>query len=74
MPRSTDVISTNIKRLREESGWSQDEVAERAGLLPQSYSRVERGDSDDVLLGTLEKIAAAFDVSVFDLLDGIDST
>jgi transcriptional regulator with XRE-family HTH domain len=71
--RSVEIIAANVRRLRAEKGLSQDQVADAAGLQTASYSRVERGDSDDVLLSTLQKIATGLDVGVLELLDGIDS-
>jgi transcriptional regulator with XRE-family HTH domain len=71
--RSVEIIAANVRRLRAEKGLSQDQVADAAGLQTASYSRVERGESDDVLLSTLQKIATGLDVGVLELLDGIDS-
>jgi transcriptional regulator with XRE-family HTH domain len=71
--RSVEIIAANVRRLRAEKGLSQDQVADAAGLQTASYSRVERGESDDVLLSTLQKIAGGLDVSVLELLDGIDA-
>jgi transcriptional regulator with XRE-family HTH domain len=70
---SVEIIAANLRRLRAERGLSQDQVADAAGLQTASYSRVERGESDDVLLSTLQKIATGLDVGVLELLDGIDS-
>ena len=70
--RSVDIIAANVRRLRAEKGLSQDQVADAAGLQTASYSRVERGESDDVMLSTLQKIATGLDVGVLELLDGID--
>jgi transcriptional regulator with XRE-family HTH domain len=71
--RSVEIIAANVRRLRAEKGLSQDQVADAAGLQTASYSRVERGESDDVLLSTLQKIATGLDVGVLELLAGIDS-
>lgn len=72
MSTHTSIIAANIRRIRVDRGLTQDEVADRAGLQPASYSRVERGESPDVKLSTLAKIAAGLDVGVLDLLAGID--
>jgi transcriptional regulator with XRE-family HTH domain len=71
--RSVEIIAANVRWLRAEKGLSQDQVADAAGLQTASYSRVERGESDDVLLSTLQKIATGLDVGVLELLDGIDA-
>jgi transcriptional regulator with XRE-family HTH domain len=71
--RSVEIIAANVRRLRAEKGLSQDQVADAAGLQTASYSRVERGESDDVMLSTLQKIATGLDVGVLELLDGIDT-
>jgi transcriptional regulator with XRE-family HTH domain len=71
--RTVDIIASNIVRIRAEKSLSQDQVADAAGLQTASYSRVERGESDDVLLSTLEKIAVGLGVGVLELLDGIDA-
>jgi transcriptional regulator with XRE-family HTH domain len=69
---AVEIIAANIARIRAEKELSQDQVADAAGIKTASYSRVERGDSDDVLLSTLQKIATGLGVSVLELLDGID--
>jgi transcriptional regulator with XRE-family HTH domain len=71
--RSVEIIAANVRRLRAEKGLSQDQVADAAGLQTASYSRVERGESDDVMLSTLQKIATGLDVGLLELLDGIDT-
>lgn len=36
-------VGTNIRRLREEKGWSQEELADRTGLHRTYISGIERG-------------------------------
>lgn len=68
----TDIIADNIRRLRAERGWTQEETADRAGLQQPSYARIELGRSPDVKLSTLLRLARAFDVRLADVLDGVD--
>lgn len=44
-----------IRDARTTKGWSQDELAERAGLSRPTIARAERGD--DISTATLAKIA-----------------
>ena len=46
-----------VRELREEKGWSQAELARRAGVAQSMVSRLERGQLQSVHLPTLEKLA-----------------
>ena len=59
-------IGRRIRQLRLERRLSGKELAERAGLSPQSLSRIERGHHD-VVFTTLRRILAAMGASVKDL-------
>lgn len=59
-------IGYQIKELRVRKGLSSKEVAERAGITPQSLSRIERGHHD-VVFTTLRKILAVMGYSLTDL-------
>lgn len=62
-------IGNNIKRIREEKGMTQKELADKCNIIYQTIGKYERN-----LLNpkyeTLEKIAKALEVSSFDLIDG----
>ena len=62
-------IGNNIKRIREEKGMTQKELADKCNIIYQTIGKQERN-----LLNpkyeTLEKIAKALEVSSFDLIDG----
>lgn len=62
-------IGNNIKRIREEKGMTQKELADKCNIIYQTIGKYERK-----LLNpkyeTLEKIAKALEVSSFDLIDG----
>ena len=72
MSDAIDVVAANIARLRVERGLSQEEAAHRAGLGQASWSRIESGKSDDILLSSLQRVAAGLGVGVLDLLAGVD--
>ena len=61
-----NILSDNLRRLRQKKGCTQEQVAEHLGVSPQSVSRWECGATlPDVL--TLPAIAAYFCVTVDDL-------
>lgn len=50
-------IAGKVHEVRVSLDWTQQKLAERAGVSRPSVARVERGD--DVSTATLEKVAAA---------------
>jgi transcriptional regulator with XRE-family HTH domain len=69
MPRqdSSQILAENVKRLRLEKEWSQEDCAEKCGLHRTYIGAVERGERN-ITLATLDRIAAAFGVSAIELL------
>lgn len=63
-------VGENIRRLRNEAGYTQDGFAELAGLGRAHMGEIERGESN-VTLRTLKIIADALKLRVTDLIDGI---
>lgn len=61
-----DIVSDNIKRLRELKNLSQKEVALGVGIPQGQYSRIENGKVEPTI-STLEKIAKVFEVSISEL-------
>lgn len=59
-------IGNTIEQLRVQRGWSLDELAERVGITKSSLSRMEN-DSQWPRPETLESVAAALDVKVYQL-------
>lgn len=55
-------IALRIRELRERKGWSQAELARRAGLHNSVVNRAERGETD-ITMATLDKLATALAVS-----------
>ena len=60
-------VAVQIKALRERRSWSQEELAEAAGLSRDAISRIERGDREPKL-ATLEAIANAVGLELAQLL------
>lgn len=59
-------VGRNIRTLRRLRGWSQEQLAERAGSSPKNLGRVERGEVNIGLDG-LADLAGALSVNVSDL-------
>lgn len=55
-------IAAQIHALRKQRGWSQAELAEKAGMVQERVSKIENADFESVTLKTLNKFADAFDV------------
>jgi transcriptional regulator with XRE-family HTH domain len=61
-------ISSNIKKLRSEKGYSLEKVARLADLSLNTVMRVESGVNKNPTIETLTKIAKALNVGVDDLI------
>src|SRR5215203_1380400 len=59
-------IGERVFELRDARGWSQVELAERAGINPATVTHVETGKVQP-RLGTLRRLARAFGVDVEEL-------
>jgi transcriptional regulator with XRE-family HTH domain len=62
-------LLARVKELREERGLSQEAFAEKAGLGYKYYQHVESGRRRDVRLSTLEKLARACGMELWELLN-----
>lgn len=59
-------VAKNMRRLRNEKGWSQEMLARFADLHPTQISRMERGLRQP-RLKTVMQVAAALKVTILDL-------
>jgi len=60
-------VGMNIRTLRHQHGWSQEDVANRLGISIPAFSKIETGVTD-INLSRLEQIANVFEVNVVYLL------
>jgi transcriptional regulator with XRE-family HTH domain len=60
----------NVREARVARGWTQEDLAHRAGLASVQVSRIERGKRE-IRLTTLVRLVAAFDVDPAELLRGL---
>jgi XRE family transcriptional regulator, regulator of sulfur utilization len=67
-PIEGDPMSLTIRKLRLQKGWTQDQLAEFAGLSVRSVQRIERGARPS--LESLKSLAAVFEVDIATLTSG----
>ena len=61
-------LARNIRALRGEKGWSQEDYADRAGIHRTYVSDIERARRNPTI-SVIEKLAAPFGVAAGDLLN-----
>lgn len=61
-------FADQVRTLRKAKGWSQEELADRAGIHRTFVSQIERATKRSTI-DTVEKLAKALGVSCGDLLD-----
>jgi len=62
------VIREQVKKYRTKAGWSQQKLAEKAGLSYNVITKIEQGNSKKPALDTIIKIAQAFDITLDELV------
>src|SRR5437868_15206742 len=60
-------VGKNIRTIRHQRNWSQEDIANRLGISIPAFSKIETGVTD-VNLSRLEQIANIYEVSVVQLL------
>jgi transcriptional regulator with XRE-family HTH domain len=60
-------VGKNIRTLRHQHGWSQEDVSNRLGISIPAFSKIETGVTD-INLSRLEQIANIFDINVVNIL------
>src|SRR5476649_1570369 len=60
-------VGKNIRTIRHQRGWSQEDVASRLGISIPAFSKIETGVTD-INLSRLEQIADIYEISVVHLL------
>ena len=60
-------LAANVRRLRAEEGWTQEEAAHQSGMATPVYQRIEAG-STNVTFTTLGRICEAYSVDPATLL------
>jgi transcriptional regulator with XRE-family HTH domain len=65
--KTNKVIGKNIRTLRHQRGWSQEDVASRLGISIPAFSKIETGVTD-INLSRLEQIANIYEVDVVQII------
>lgn len=60
-------LAANLRRLRTEQGWSQEDYADRAGIHRTYVSDLERGARNPTIT-VVEKLAVPFAVTASDMI------
>lgn len=62
------MLAKRIKELRKKAGWSQQKLAEKAGLSYNAIAKIEQGAAKQPTIQTMIKIADAFRVGLDELV------
>ena len=66
-----EIVGTNLRKARQDSGHSQEEVAHRAEIDRSYLSEVESGQKN-VSITVLAKIAHGLDIPIASLFEGCE--
>ena len=62
------MLADNIRRYRIEKGFSQEQLAQKAGVTYSTLTKLEMGVNKNPTVGTLQKVATALGVTLDDLM------
>lgn len=65
---SSEIFGKRLKQLRKKAGWSQQKLAEEAGLSYNVITKIEQGAAKNPNIQTMVKLAVAFQVSIDELI------
>jgi transcriptional regulator with XRE-family HTH domain len=66
-----DVFAANVRRLREERGWTQEDLADASELHLDHVGKIENRRREPKV-GTISKLAKGFGVTAGPLFEGLD--
>lgn len=64
-----ELIADTVRRLRLAAGWSQEQLAEHAGVARATVQNLEAGRRTWVRVSTARKLANALGVAIADIAD-----
>jgi len=62
------MIRKKLRELRKKAGWSQQKLAEKAGLSYNVITKIEQGAAKNPNIQTIIKLANAFKISLDELV------
>jgi transcriptional regulator with XRE-family HTH domain len=62
-----ETLAINVRRLRQERGWTQEDLADRVGLSARYVGQIERAQAS-MTITVLGRIANAFEVEAAKLV------
>jgi transcriptional regulator with XRE-family HTH domain len=66
----SNLVGERVRTLRRRLGWTQHELAGKAGVAYITISRLERGETQNPTLGTMRSLADLLGVPLGDLAKG----
>jgi transcriptional regulator with XRE-family HTH domain len=64
-----ETVATNVRRLRNARGWTQEDLADRVGLSTRYVGQIERSQAS-MSITVLGRLAEALSVGAADLVEG----
>lgn len=58
------MFGEQVKKYRKKNGWSQQKLAEKAGVAYNVITKLEQGTAKQPSIQTIIKIADAFEISI----------
>jgi len=65
---SSKTLASNIKKYRQKTGLSQDQLARKAGIPYSTFLKIESGYTPNPSIQAVVNIAGALDVSIDELV------
>ena len=61
-------MAVRLREIRSSKGWTQAEVAQKAGISTNYYARIERADASNISLEILEAVVKALKAKSSEIL------
>jgi len=65
---SIDILLKRLRELREKTGLTQEQFAERIGISYKYYQQIELGNKRELRLSTVDRLAKGLDVEPWRLI------